>query len=286
MPEGPEVRRITDRLSADITGRILTNIRLLNPSYGTKQVRGPAVSDLMETLTQQGLEVNEINCKGKFIYWRVGEFEIWNTLGMSGTWRNYVPKNHAMVAFEFSDGSCWYYRDSRRFGTFRIFRASDGELQRKLDSLGPDMLSDPPTASQFIDRLRRKSHWNITKALMDQSVVSGIGNYIKAEVLYRARISPWVSVSDLSDAQLTEIYEATCWVIKASYESRGVTLRDYVMPDGSTGDYQFQFLCYSQPTDPLGNPIKKETTPDGRTTWWCPEIQSASEKSVVQTTLM
>ena len=146
------------------------------------------------------------------------------------------------------------------------------------------MLSDPPTASQFIDRLRRKPHWNITKALMDQSIVSGIGNYIKAEVLYRAKVSPWMSVADLSDAQLTEIYEATCWVIKASYESRGVTLRDYVMPDGSTGDYQFNFLCYSQRTDPLGNPIKKETTPDGRTTWWCPEIQSAP--TFVQTTLM
>ena len=195
-----------------------------------------------------------------------------------------------MLSFQFSDGSIWNYKDTRRFGTFRVFASKKGsqspELTHKLNKeLGPDMLSDPPTQSEFISCFRRKDHWNITKAMMNQKVVAGIGNYIKAEVLYRAKISPMLLVSELSDAQLIDIYDQTCWVIKASYESRGATIRDYVMPDGTVGDYQFKFLCYSQSMCPEKHRIICHETPDKRTTWWCPECQISNIKATIQETL-
>jgi formamidopyrimidine-DNA glycosylase len=289
MPEGPEVLRITQRLDSGMSDKTLTHIEFHVESYRNKQFRGDptAVSNFLSELSE-GLEVNSVNCKGKFIWFDFGEYEVWHTLGMSGTWRNYWPKRgNVMLSFQFSDGSVWNYKDTRRFGTFRVFASKTGsqspELIKKLNKdLGPDMLSAPPTVSEFISRFRRKNHWNITKAMMNQKVVAGIGNYIKAEVLYRAKISPMLLVSELSDAQLIEIYEQTCWVIKASYESRGATIRDYVMPDGSVGDYQFKFLCYSQSRCPEKHRIVRHETPDKRTTWWCPECQKSKASSTTK----
>ena len=85
-----------------------------------------------------------------------------------------------MLKLETLDGKLTYYRDTRRFGTFKIFHKDNSTLDKKLATLGPDMLNDPPSFDEFVMRLRKKNHWNITKALMDQKVVSGIGNYIKA----------------------------------------------------------------------------------------------------------
>ncbi|MHA1286820.1 MAG: Fpg/Nei family DNA glycosylase [Candidatus Thorarchaeota archaeon] len=275
MPEGPEVKRIVERLNKRLAGEELRAIHFENESYCSKQVRDQ-IHDLRAVLDDKPLKIDGINCKGKFIWFTLngGEWEIWHTLGMSGTWRTYNPKNHVMLKLETLDGKLTYYRDTRRFGTFKIFHKDNSTLDKKLATLGPDMLNDPPSFDEFVMRLRKKNHWNITKALMDQKVVSGIGNYIKAEVLYRAKISPWHTVEELTDDDLRAIYDQTRFVIQASYDCRGATIRDYVLPDGSTGDYRFEFECYSKRVSKHGHKVIQEETPDRRRTWWCPDYQS------------
>ncbi len=110
--------------------------------------------------------------------------------------------------------------------------------------------------------------------MMNQKVVAGIGNYIKAEALYRAKISPHRTVESLSDEELHNLYRCSLWVIKASYEARGATIRNYEMPDGSKGDFKFNFQVYAQETDPDGRIVIRDKTPDGRTTHWVKEIQA------------
>ena len=109
---------------------------------------------------------------------------------------------------------------------------------------------------------------------MDQKAVAGIGNYIKAEALYMAKINPKSRVGNLSDDELNELGRASMWVIKASYKARGATIRNYKWPNGDVGDYKFEFQVYSQPTDPSGNKVIREQTADKRTTHWVPEIQT------------
>ena len=62
---------------------------------------------------------------------------------------------------------------------------------------------------------------------------------------------------ELSDEELKRLYDASLWVIKASYDARGATIRDYEMPDGTKGDYKFKFKVYSQRKDPLGYVLSK-----------------------------
>jgi len=274
MPEGPEVKRITTRLNQFFEGRELTTIDFYDESYRQKQVR----NDVDAFVQSLPTKVKSVQCKGKFIYWTMENgFIIFHTLGMSGTWRiqNKSPK-HGRLSFERDDGKLIHYRDSRRFGTFKVLNPKIGaaELTKKLDKmLGPDILNEEVSFDLWAERFRKVNHLNVTKAMMRQRVVAGIGNYIKAEALYIAKISPHRSVSSLSDKELKRLYDASLWVIKASYEARGATIRDYELPDGTKGDYRFRFKVYSQRKDPLGNKVIKEATPDGRTTHWVAEVQ-------------
>jgi len=277
MPEGPEVRTITDRLNTVLSGKTLQRLQIHTREYAAKQMRNQ-FNEFRQALP---LAVDTVNCKGKFIYWRFADdWVIHHTLGMSGTWLfgNLRSMKGVHLTMEFSDGTQAHYRDNRRFGTFKFFD-NDAELQTKLQKIGPDMLSESVSDELFTRRLRRKNHWNICKAIMNQEVISGVGNYIKAEALYKASINPEALVSDLTDSDLFILSQKIKSVIYSSYQSRGASFRDYVPPDGSVGTYTFAFECYAQRQDPAGRQVVRSTTPDGRTTHWVPEVQTKGQSS-------
>jgi formamidopyrimidine-DNA glycosylase len=183
-------------------------------------------------------------------------------MGMTGTW-NSNSSNHDRVKFVFSDGTCVFFSDSRNFGTIKIVRGKHN-LINKLKSLGPDMLTNDIADTDFVETLRKKDDWGITKALMSQAVIAGVGNYIKSESLYLARISPHRTVSDLSDGELAILNRSIKQVMKESYQQGG----RYVSY-GKT----HSFLVYNQTHDVDGNKVIKEETTDKRSTFWVPEVQ-------------
>ena len=108
---------------------------------------------------------------------------------------------------------------------------------------------------------------------MNQSLVSGIGNYIKSEALWLSCISPHRLVSEITDDELKTFNSATKQIMRASYDSGGATFLTHKNFGGTEGDYSSRFLCYNRKTDAEGNDICKVKTPDGRTTYWSPEKQ-------------
>jgi formamidopyrimidine-DNA glycosylase len=109
---------------------------------------------------------------------------------------------------------------------------------------------------------------------MDQSIVAGIGNYIKADALWLARLSPNRLVGDCTDEELINLKECVRRVMLESFRSGGATIRTYKNIDGEEGEYGSRFLVYGRKEDIDGNPVIKEDTADGRKTHWCPEVQS------------
>ena len=126
----------------------------------------------------------------------------------------------------------------------------------------------------FVNSLRRKDKKTIVEALMDQSVVSGVGNYVKAEALYLAKISPHRTVSSLTNAELCDLNAAVRSVLVNSFESGGATLQSYQDFYGEVGDATQRFAVYGRKADPEGREIIKEQTKDGRTTHWVPAVQA------------
>lgn len=267
MPEGPEVRQQAEFLVRAFAGSKIQEVELLSGRYTKKPFDGFA--EMTATLP---ISVIGGGCHGKFTYLILSDgSSLHLTLGMTGGWLTERTK-HARVRFATTNGDL-FYTDQRNFGTIKWCRGRE-ELATKLRKFGPDVMQ-PGGEKQFLQRIRRKDHWNVCKALMDQSVVAGIGNYLKAEILYQTRIDPWSQVADLKDEQLQAIFKAAGELAWQSYRSGGATIQSYRNPDGSEGAASRRFAVYGQPFDPQGNEVITEKTPDGRTTHWVPTIQSA-----------
>jgi len=274
MPEGPECAVTAKLLDNFMRGKILTNVEILSGRYSKKTPVG-----FESFKSQLPLEIWEWTSKGKFIYGFMGikptkGMYVWNTLGMTGHW-SFTEQIHARVRFDFQDGSSIWYVDTRNFGTLK-FGMSYDQTCKKLNELGPDPLTHDIEINLFTKRLfskNKKGESTICEALMNQKTISGIGNYIKAEVLWLSKISPFRKVKDLSAEEILLIRDNIQIVIRTSYLNGGATIKSFYGADGSKGTYSERFLVYNQKIDPYNNKVLKEETPDGRTTHWVPQIQ-------------
>jgi formamidopyrimidine-DNA glycosylase len=272
MPEGPEVKKYTDQLNKHLLGSQIVDIAILSGRYKKEN----DIPGLLSIKGELPLLIESVACKGKFIYWTFKDTEssMWNTLGMTGSWG--FQSAHQRVRFTVRKDQNInheiFFSDIRNFGTIK-FSDSKKELSKKLNSIGPDMLSDPPAFESFKTIILSQGHKNICKTLMDQSNISGVGNYVKAESLYLSKLSPHRNCSSLSEKELMLLYLSIKSVLSESYTSGGSTLKTYRDLYGNVGSYSGRFLVYGKSIDPLGNKVSTVETPDGRTTHWVPSIQ-------------
>ena len=260
MPEGPEVKLYVDKLDRLYSKNRIKSVKVLSGRYAKKPIQDISLIE--------GQKILSVNCKGKFIWFELEKNIIFNTLGMTGSWSR-VNKTHSRIRINFSNDDHVFFNDIRNFGTLHIKRKDD--LRKKLKTIGPDMLSNPP--HNFIQIMRKKNNKNICDVLMKQNIVSGIGNYIKAESLWLSKINPHASISSLSDNDLRRLELAIRKVITESYRSQGASLKTYTNFDNEEGEATDFFNVYSKKIDTLGNQVLKEETPDKRTTHWSPTRQ-------------
>jgi len=281
VPEGPELKHSRDRLRQIVLNKYITRL-LASPSgrYKTKMPEG--LSKISKDLP---LKVESIDTKGKFMWWTLcgatDTWYLWSTYGMSGQWSR-TAGDHVGFIVEYNDCAQLvtqdqqkvFFNDQRRFGTIK-FVNNPFEHKKKLASLGPDILGDPLVCSEiFTKRILLKPNRIISEALMDQSCVSGVGNYLRAEALYDCGIDPWRCVADITSEEYVKLYESTVRIAKESYESHGATIRTYRSVDGRTGESQFYFKVYGQSTCPSGHETIRRQDSNGRTMHWCTSCQS------------
>ena len=272
MPELPEVARTVRQVKEKIENSILNGIVIHSGRY--KRHGDP--DGFNSFLKEAPLKIEDIYFRGKLIIFKLKSLKsekdwwIWNTLGMSGGWKQKKSK-HGHLEFITTKGSI-FFEDIRNFGTFK-FTSSLEETNRKLKQLGPDHLSQNIDDSEFKKRLQRKSKFTIAEVLMDQKIISGVGNYIKAEALYIAGISPHRKVESLSDEEFSKLNSAVSDVVRASFNNGGATIKTYTDMKGDSGGFVFHFKVYGRKNCERGFEVIRETTKDKRTTHWVPELQ-------------
>ena len=234
MPEGPEVKLFVDKLNNNFRYFMIKSVEVLSGRYIKKPIQN------LESLT--GKEIESFNCKGKFIWINLDDVVIFNTLGMTGNWSR-RKTDHSRIAINFYENDTVYFNDIRNFGTFQI--KTRQELLKKLKSLGPDMLSQPPNSVEFLNKLRKKNNKDICSVLMNQNVVSGVGNYIKAESLWYSKINPHALIKDLTDENLETLRKAILFVINKSYDNQGASIKDYYTFDDEEGTATTGFVVSS-----------------------------------------
>jgi formamidopyrimidine-DNA glycosylase len=191
--------------------------------------------------------------------------------GMTGQFSSTKGKHPAFV-YEFTDGTSVYFNDPRHFGNIK-FTNNFQILETKLNSLGWEPMQDQldDWLPFLIEKINCKK--TLSELLLDQSIFNGTGNYLLAESLYEAKLSPWRLGNSISKAELVLLCNAITNACKISYSHQGASFSTFKDPYGNEGKYSSLFKIYQQKKDPFGNAIIKEATPNGRTTHWCPSIQ-------------
>ena len=257
-------------MSEVVNGRKLRDIVILSGRYIKKDPESYLA--FRKKINVEPLVITDVKCKGKFIYFLTNsDWSIWNTLGMSGGWSPNDEHPHARVKFLLED-SIVCFNDTRNFGTLK-FVNDEKKLQKKLKSLGTDILAEEIPFDIFKNKIMYYNGKTLPEILMDQSLFSGIGNYLKAESLYLAKLSPHRYAYTLTDEEIESLRKATHSIIRESYRSGGSTLRTYADFNGAPGNFSDRFMVYKQKVDPQGNPVIKEETKDKRVTHWVPNIQ-------------
>lgn len=269
MPEGPEVKRISEQLNRRVKDQNLNSIHILSGRYLKKP---PEDLDYLRSLLP--LKISNVNCKGKFIYLQFenSEVNIWNTLGMTGSWKG-TQNPHARLMFNFDCGDV-FFSDIRNFGTFHIIR-DQAKLGEKLNTLGHDILNSNMNFVDFDSLLRSKKFTKktLSEFLMSQNGICGVGNYIKSESLYLAGLSPLRLCGSLSPSESSILLNSIRKIITTSYQFGGSTIQAYSDFNGQSGSFSSRFAVYQRQFDPIGNKITKVTTPDGRTSFYVPSVQ-------------
>ena len=269
MPEAVEVHFVSEVLNNHLKGKRLVdgNIYFHSRYYKYQKFDG------MEKLTP-GLKLTQVFPRGKKIIFQFeNEIYMVSTLLMEGNWSFQINEKTA-ISLTFADQNdqleTAYYRDTRKFGSLAVYLGQQ-ELLVALKDVGPDLLHDQISFDQYCQVIKKKSLVNkpIQDFLLDQSRFSGIGNYLKSEILYLSRLHPDRKLGSLSDLDLTNLYKSILYILSKAFQARGLSFGSYIDPDGNKGTYQP--LVYMKEQDPEGNLVVRTKT--NRTTHWVPTIQ-------------
>ena len=282
MPEGPEVRRTVD-LIKKINNKTLYKIKINNGRY----VKHGPFKNYEILIKDLPLKIKKVDCKGKFIYIIFENDKVlFNTLGMSGRWNWNFDKNmekHDNLTFYLKDyQKVLFFNDYRNFGTFMY--CDMDELNKKLKSLGPDILMEHDKYNLFREKIEKKRNDAVIgTTLLDQKVASGCGNYLRAEVLYYCKISPYREIKKLTEKELKLIWSNMVKIAWIFYDfEKGIKnkiftkndklLNIYLVENYLNYTYYRNFQVYNQETDGKGNKVISEKLKD-RTIRWVKEIQ-------------
>ena len=268
MPELPEVQTVVTTLAPRVVGRTIRAVTRLRPDIVT-----PAGADLASALAARRVE--SIARRGKRIVFTLDDANrFYIHLGMTGqltvaTADTPLP-GHTHLELDLGDDARLRFRDPRRFGG--VWWLGRDALPDA--GMGPEPLKLRP--AQLFRRLHRTTR-AVKNALLDQSVLAGLGNIYVDEALFASGIHPLAPSHQLTAAQVGRLNRSIKTVLRRAIRNRGSTLRDYVDADGVGGSFQKLHKVY----DRAGQPCRKCKTPierivlGGRSTHFCPTCQPA-----------
>lgn len=186
--------------------------------------------------------------------------------------------NHLNVEFLMDNGLRGYFYDQLSFGTLKVIETRE-VLDKKLNALGADMLDETTNFEVFKKAIRKNANKDkeIGNVLVRQKVISGIGNYLRADSLWLARISPFRKVCKLSDVELETIYKSIRALMWGDYSPNEAHKKGYISNNLKIPhDYGKDFFVYRQKNDIEGHKVVKDELYEGtqkRFIYWVRDFQ-------------
>lgn len=286
MPELPEVETVRRGLERLTVGKKIVQVTHDTPKSfpsvptdvnefligSTIQTARRRAKVLLLDLSTDHTLVIHLKMTGQLVY--VG-IERWGAGHPNDSLVENLPDKSTRVEFTFVDGSKLFFNDQRKFGWIKLYPTLEVPNIDFMKRVGPEPLEDDFTAEQFAERFGRRTRTNIKAALLDQTVIAGVGNIYADEALWGAQIHPTRLVGSLSAADFKRLYTALRDVMNLSIEHGGSSNHTYRDAEGKKGSYmQFAnvFRREGMACPRCGAAIEKSRVA-GRGTHTCPVCQ-------------
>ncbi|BAC14118.1 DNA-formamidopyrimidine glycosylase [Oceanobacillus iheyensis] len=273
MPELPEVETIKETLKLFVCNKTIKHIDIEWPNM----IKHPDDVEEFKALVT-GQTIRSMGRKGKFLLFYLDEYVLISHLRMEGKYSVHSPgdpvKKHTHVTFYFSNGEELRYNDVRKFGTMHVYPIGEEFMHKPLNQLGPDPFDTSFNLEYFYEKLKRTDRY-IKTALLDQSIVTGLGNIYVDETLFRANVHPLKRCSKLSKQEVKKLQINAKETLRDAIKAGGTTIRSYVNTQGDMGMFQQDLYVYGQHSKPCrvcGADIIKIKV-GGRGTHLCPTCQ-------------
>jgi formamidopyrimidine-DNA glycosylase len=270
MPELPEVETVRRVLEKEITNAKIIDIEAYYPSI---------IEDDLDYFKNNviGKTITSLSRLGKYLIINLENGSIISHLRMEGKYF-YLPKDselnkHIHVVFKLDNDYILCYQDTRKFGRMVYKNNEDIYTTKPLSQIGVEPFIENNIDIELIYNKIVKKNLPIKAVLLDQSIITGLGNIYVDEVLFASKIVPFKEASKLTINDVKRIIEESDRILKLAIENKGTTIRSYTSSLGVIGGYQ-NFLCvHTKNVCPICNAKLEKEKIGGRTSYYCKNCQ-------------
>ena len=270
MPELPEVETVKRGLIKKVKGRKILSCKVLWSGI----IAYPNKEEFISRVANK--TIKDIERRGKFLMFDLDDYYLISHLRMEGKYFIKNPEDklskHDHVIFSLDNNQELRYNDTRKFGKMHLVKKDELALT-PIASLGKEPWDDTLTVSYLKQKLNKKKA--IKTLLLDQSIITGIGNIYADEILFLSKINPETYANTLTDKELSKIIENTRTILARAIELGGTTIHTYTSVDGITGLFQQELLVHGKKGEPCPvckTPIEKIVV-NTRGTYYCPKCE-------------
>lgn len=272
MPEKPEVITVAKKLETKLIGKTITNVEV----YHDNMIDYPTVKDFKKNIVNQ--KIYEITTRGKWIVMTLDDYYLLFHLRMEGKFFFRTKKDeknkHEHVIFDLDDNTQLRFADVRKFGKVMLIEKDKIYSMKPYTELGLEPWDKNLTSDYLKDKYSKKT-LPIKSVLLDQSIITGIGNIYADEILFLSRINPLTKAKDLTDKNRKDIIKNTISVLDKAIEEGGTTIRSYTSEEGVTGMFQNNLFVHQREKEHcrVCDSIIIKIKVGGRGTYYCPKCQ-------------
>ncbi len=275
MPELPEVETVRRGLQHLVTGYRIESADQLHP----RALKAESIAPLGDLV---GAKITGTARRGKFIWLTLNRpYVLVAHLGMSGQFlihqKNHPRATHIRAQFDLRKGLRnreLVFNDQRTFGWLSIEQRQD-QIPTSALHIAPDPFDPLFDKARTIEKFRKRNI-KIKTALLNQEIMSGVGNIYADETLWRAKVHPEISTSDLSARKLSLIIDCAIEVMSEAIKQGGTSFDDlYINVNGESGFFEQSLAAYGQEEEPCprcGTPIRRIVF-GARSSHFCPRCQ-------------
>ncbi len=271
MPELPEVETVKRTLNTLVKGKVIESVDIIYPGI----IKGD-ITAFKETT--KGATIYNIERRGKFLLFDLGDYYLLSHLRMEGKYflkpLDAAKNKHEHIIFRLEHGETLRYHDVRKFGTMEIKNKQAVFHEPPLSLLGREPI-DPSFDSMALYRTLKAKKKAIKTALLDQHIISGLGNIYVDETLFCAHIHPEKLTYKITKKEAQTLSVCAKNVLEKAVALGGSSIRSYTNSLGITGRFQTKLRVHlkkGEPCPQCETEIKKIKV-NGRGTYFCKHCQ-------------